>query len=136
MTSERAPGAGRLRLIRKGSFEADPNPTAGMTREHAITADGLTSGTVTTAPGVMSGWHHHGTHETSIYVAKGALRMEFAGGAFEAQAGDFIHVPPGAVHRESNPGAEPNLAIFSRAGSGVVTVNVDGPASHGAGEGI
>ena len=73
MTSEGAPGAGRLRLIRKGSFEADPNPTAGMTREHAITADGLTSGTITTAPGVISGWHHHGTHETSIYVAKGAV---------------------------------------------------------------
>ena len=130
MTSERAPGAGRLRLIRKGSFEADPNPTAGMTREHAITADGLTSGTVTTAPGVISGWHHHGTHETSIYVAKGALRMEFAGGAFEAHAGDFIHVPAGAVHRESNPGAEPNLAIFSRAGGGAVTLNVEGPAGR------
>jgi len=119
-----------LRLIKKDALQADPNPTAGMTRKHAITTDGLTSGTVTTAPGVMSGWHHHGTHETSIYVVRGTLRMEFANGAFEARAGDFIHVPPGAVHRESNPGSEPNLAVFSRAGTGTVTVNVDAPAKR------
>ncbi|HEY8807871.1 MAG TPA: cupin domain-containing protein [Candidatus Limnocylindria bacterium] len=120
MTSE-------LKLIKKDALKADENPTAGMTRAHAITANGLTSGTVTTAPGIVSGWHHHGTHETSIYVVKGALRMEFATGAFEAHEGDFIHVPAGAVHRESNPGTEPNLAVFSRAGTGTVTVNVDAP---------
>ena len=119
-----------LKLIKGDALQADPNPTAGMTRRHAITADGLTSGTVTTAPGVMSGWHHHGTHETSIYVVKGALRMEFAGGAFEAHEGDFIHVPAGAVHRESNPGTEPNLAVFSRAGTGTVTVNVEAPSQR------
>ena len=116
-----------LRLIKKDALGADPNPTPGMQRAHAITVDGLTSGTVSVAPGVISGWHHHGTHETSIHVLKGSLRMEFAGGAFEAKQGDFIHVPAGAVHRESNPGSEPNLAVFSRAGSGTVTVNVEAP---------
>jgi len=75
----------------------------------------------------MSGWHHHGTHETSIHVLRGSLRMEFADGTIEATEGDFIHVPAGAVHRESNPGSEPNLAVFSRAGSGTVTVNVEAP---------
>ena len=119
-----------LRLIKKETLEPDPNPTAGMTRRHAITVDGLTSGTVSTAPGVVSGWHHHGTHETSIYVLRGTLHMEFAGGAFDAREGDFIHVPAGAAHRESNPGSEPNLAVFSRAGTGTVTVNVEGPAKR------
>lgn len=123
MTSE-------LRLIKKDALQADQNPTAGMTRQHAITADGLTSGTVSVGPGVMSGWHHHGTHETSIYVLRGTLHMEFAGGAFDAREGDFIHVPAGAIHRESNPGGEPNLAVFSRAGTGTVTVNVEGPAKR------
>ena len=123
MTSE-------LRLIKKDALQADQSPTAGMTRQHAITADGLTSGTVSVGPGVMSGWHHHGTHETSIYVLRGTLHMEFAGGAFDAREGDFIHVPAGAVHRESNPGSAPNLAVFSRAGSGTVTVNVDDPAKR------
>jgi uncharacterized RmlC-like cupin family protein len=76
----------------------------------------------------MSGWHHHGTHETSIHVLRGALRMEFPDGQIEAREGDFIHVPAGAVHRESNPGTDPNLAVFSRAGNGTVTVNVEAPA--------
>jgi uncharacterized RmlC-like cupin family protein len=119
-----------LRLIKKDALGADPSPTPGMTRAHAITADGLTSGTVSVGPGVMSGWHHHGTHETSIYVLKGTLHMEFAGGAFDAREGDFIHVPPGAPHRESNPGSAPNLAVFSRAGTGRVTVNVEAPAKR------
>src|SRR5437762_14302965 len=112
-----------LRLIKKDALHPDPTPTTGMRRDHAIEASGLTSGTVTTKPGVVSGWHHHGTHETSIYILRGTLRMEFAGGAFDAREGDFIHMPAGAVHRESNPGNEPNLAVFSRAGTGTVTVN-------------
>ena len=116
------------RLIKRDALQTDANPTAGMTRRHAITADGLTSGTVTTEPGVVSGWHHHGTHETSIYILRGTLHMEFAEGAFDAHEGDFIHMPAGAVHRESNPGREPNLAVFSRAGTGTVTVNVEAPA--------
>jgi uncharacterized RmlC-like cupin family protein len=116
-----------LRLIKTGALGPDPNPTPGMTRAHAIIVDGLTSGTVSVAPGVMSGWHHHGTHETSMYVLRGTLHMEFAGGGFDAREGDFIHIPAGAAHRESNPGSEPNLAVFSRAGSGTVTVNVEAP---------
>ncbi len=98
-----------------------------MTRAHAIEVPGLTSGTVSVGPGVMSGWHHHGTHETSIHVLKGSLRMEFSDATIEAKEGDFIHVPAGAVHRESNPGIDANLAVFSRAGSGPVTVNVEAP---------
>jgi len=113
--------------MKKDALGQDPNPTPGMRRAHAIEVAGLTSGTVSVGPGVMSGWHHHGTHETSIHVLRGTLHMEFAGGAFDAREGDFIHVPAGAVHRESNPGSEPNLAVFSRAGTGAVTVNVEAP---------
>lgn len=116
-----------LRLIKKGALGPDPNPTPGMTRAHAIEAAGLTTGTVSVEPGVMSGWHHHGTHESTLHVLRGTIRMESAGGAFEAHEGDFIHIPAFTVHRESNPGSEPNLAVFSRAGNGAVTVNVNGP---------
>lgn len=123
-----SPGGPGLRLIRKDELGGDPSPTPGMLRAHAISVPGLTSGTVSVGPGIMSGWHHHGTHETSIHVLKGVLRMEFPGGTFDAAVGDFIHVPAGAVHRESNPGAEANLAVFSRSGTGAVTVNVAGPA--------
>src|SRR6478735_4900045 len=84
--------------------EADPTP--GMTRERAIDADGLWAGLVRTQPSATSGWHHHGEYETSIYVVRGTLRMESgAGGAdvIDAVEGDFLHVPKGAIHRETNP---------------------------------
>lgn len=121
-------GGSRPRLIRRTELRDDPTPTPGMRRVHAIEANGLTSGLVQTAPGKQSGWHHHGDHETSIHVLAGILRMEDATGAFDAQPGDFIHVPAGAVHRESNPSDVESVAVFSRAGRGAVTVNVDGPA--------
>jgi uncharacterized RmlC-like cupin family protein len=109
--------------------EADPTP--GMTRERAIEADGLWAGLVRTAPGLTTGWHHHGDYETSIYVARGRLRMESGPGGsemIEAISGDFVHVPKGAIHRESNDGDEESHLVVVRSGYGVPTVNVDGPA--------
>lgn len=106
-----------------------------MVRERAIEADGLWAGLVRTAPGMTSGWHHHGEYETSIYVAHGTLRMESgAGGSdvVEAKAGDFVHVPKGAVHREGNPGDHESQLVVVRAGHGPPTINVDGPAAGGA----
>jgi len=102
-----------------------------MTRERAFELDGLWAGLVRTASGATSGWLHHGDFETSIYVARGSLRMESGpGGAdvLEAQEGDFLHVPKGAIHREGNPGDVESQIIVVRAGHGVPTVNVDGPA--------
>lgn len=71
----------------------------------------------------------HDLNETSLYVVSGVMRLEFEGyeGYAEAEAGDFIHVPAFTVHRESNPTAEPSLAVIARAGGGIPTVNVDRP---------
>lgn len=102
-----------------------------MVREEAVAVEGLWAGLVRTAPGATSGWHHHGEYETSIYVAEGSLRMEWGEGGrsvTEAVAGDFLHVPPGAVHRESNPGGTESHLVVVRAGHGIPTVNVEGPA--------
>ncbi|MHB1446228.1 MAG: cupin domain-containing protein [Acidimicrobiales bacterium] len=109
--------------------EADPTP--GMVREEAIAAGGIWAGLVRTAPGMVSGWHHHGEHETSIYVASGRLRLESGVGGtevVEACEGDFVHVPAGSVHREANPDGAESRLIVVRAGQGPTTVNVDGPA--------
>lgn len=106
------------------------DPTAGMIREEAIATDGLWAGLVRTEPNMASGWHHHGDHETSIYVVEGEFLMEFGPGGetrLEAKAGDFIHVPKGTVHRESNPMDSEGSAIVVRAGSGPPVVNVGGP---------
>ena len=104
-----------------------------MIRERAIEVDGLWAGMVRTAPGMTSGWHHHGDYETSIYVAHGRMRMESGPGGrdvIEAQSGDFLHVPRGAIHREGNPDDEESHLVVVRAGRGATTVNVDGPGSE------
>jgi len=108
----------------------DADPTPGMHRRRAVDVPGLWSGLVHTDPESTSGWHHHGDHETSLYVVSGAMRLEFGPGGrsvVDAGTGDFVHVPAQAVHRESNPTDRPATAIIARAGIGVPTVNVDAP---------
>jgi uncharacterized RmlC-like cupin family protein len=107
------------------------HPTPGMQREQAASTDRTWAGFVTTDAGMVSGWHHHGDYESHIYVVSGRMRMESGpGGAevLEAQAGDFIFVPPHTVHRESNPASEDSTVVVVRAGSGEPVVNVDGPS--------
>jgi uncharacterized RmlC-like cupin family protein len=109
-----------------------PGPsTPGMERQQAVATDSMWSGVARTEAGMVSGWHHHGEYETTIYVLTGALLMEFGPGGsstVEAGPGDFVYVPKGAVHRESNPSAEPADIVVVRAGQGESTINVDGPA--------
>jgi uncharacterized RmlC-like cupin family protein len=113
--------------------ERTPGPvTPGMDRQQAFASDRTWSGFVSTEPGMVSGWHHHGDYETVIYVLRGGLKMEFGpegSGTLEAGPGDFVYVPKGAIHRESNPSSEQADIIVVRAGVGESTFNVDGPAS-------
>ncbi|HZD00461.1 MAG TPA: cupin domain-containing protein [Actinomycetes bacterium] len=105
-------------------------PTPGMDRQQAFVSDGIWAGLVRTAPGMVSGWHHHGDYDTVIYVLTGSLRMEFGphgSRVVEAGPGDFVYVPKGVVHREGNPSAEPADLIGVRAGRGDSICNVDGP---------
>lgn len=128
------PGTEPARIVTDAELSA-ADPTPGMRRRLAFTTDRTWSGTVDTDPGTVSGWHHHGDHETTLFVVSGRMRMESGpDGAVvqEAGPGDFIHVPPHAVHREANPGDVVARAVIVRAGEGPPTFNVDGPA---AGEG-
>jgi uncharacterized RmlC-like cupin family protein len=103
------------------------DPTSGMLRKKAFELPILWAGRVETAPGAVSGWHHHDRNETSLYVVSGILRLEFDGGEgyLDAEAGDFIYVPAFTIHRESNPTDEVSVAVIARAGGGIPTVNVD-----------
>lgn len=106
--------------------------TPGMVREQAIATDAMWAGYARTAAGMVSGWHHHGAYETTIYVLTGGLRMEFgpAGGStVEAGPGDFVYVAPGAIHRESNPAEVESQLVVVRSGTGESVFNVDGPES-------
>lgn len=109
--------------------ESDPTP--GMTREVAFTSDAMWAGIALTEAGMTSGWHHHGDHETTIFVVSGRLRMESGPGGrdiIDAAPGDFVYVPPGAVHRESNPSEDEGHLVIVRAGEGPTTFNLDGPS--------
>jgi uncharacterized RmlC-like cupin family protein len=122
-----------IRLIRKSDRSVD-NSTPGMIRESAISTDHMWAGFVRTEPGMASGWHHHGEYESAIYVASGRLRMEFGPGGRdveEAEAGDYLYVPRGAIHRETNPLDEEGTIIVARSGSGPPVINVDGPEPAG-----
>ena len=108
------------------------DPTPGKRREQAVREGLLWSGLVRTEPGVASGWHHHGDHDTSVYVVEGHVRIEYGARgelSVEAGPGDFVHIPRHLVHREVNAGSTPSVEILSRAGTGPLTTNVDGSAA-------
>jgi uncharacterized RmlC-like cupin family protein len=105
-----------------------------MTRQVALDTETMWSGTVDTETGAVSGWHHHGDHDTTLYIVAGRMRLESGPNGehvLEAGPGDFLRVPAGAIHRESNPGDERSRAVIVRCGTGPTTVNVDGPARGG-----
>jgi uncharacterized RmlC-like cupin family protein len=65
-------GSDLVSLIRpKDRVEEDPTP--GMIREQVVFTEDMWAGLVRTEPRMVSGWHHHGDYETSIYVTSGAL---------------------------------------------------------------
>ena len=123
------PIAERIHRIRAGELSDGPS-TPGMLRSQAVATDRVWAGMVHTEPGAFSGWHHHGEHESVIYVATGALRMESGAhgqDVFDAQPGDFVYVPPHAVHRESNTTDIVATLIVTRSGQGPSVINVEGP---------
>jgi uncharacterized RmlC-like cupin family protein len=120
----------QILVVTPGDRKPGPS-TPGMERQQAVATDGMWSGVARTQAGMVSGWHHHGQYETTIYVLTGTLRMESGpdgSDTVEAGPGDFVYIPRGVVHRESNPSAEPADIVVVRAGWGESTVNVDGPA--------
>jgi uncharacterized RmlC-like cupin family protein len=78
--------------------------------------------------GVKSGPHHHGEEESSIYIVSGRARFRFGErleNVVEAEAGDFIFVPPMLVHQEINASdSEPIEMVVSRSGGENISINV------------
>ncbi|MEJ7705106.1 MAG: cupin domain-containing protein [Geodermatophilaceae bacterium] len=121
--------ADTVRVISGGELAAG-HATPGMDRQLALDTGSMWSGLVHTEPGAESGWHHHDGFETTLYVVSGVMRMQFGPGgqqSSDAGPGDFVHVPPGVVHREVNPTTDPSTAVVVRAGRGTPVVNVAGP---------
>jgi len=114
-----------VRVIKGNQLDPNTPQTPGMNRQAAIDharvgAQKIWAGTVTIHPNAKTGAHHHGALESVIYVVRGKARMrwgerlEFVA---EADAGDFIYVPPYVPHQEINASPfEAALAALDRGG--------------------
>jgi uncharacterized RmlC-like cupin family protein len=100
-----------------------------------VGAKKLWLGHVTMAPGVKSGAHHHGPVESAIYVISGRARFRYGARleqTVEVGPGDFVFVPPEAVHQEINLDVNaPIEMIVARDGQENIVVNVDLPGEEG-----
>ena len=117
-----------VRIVRSGELDSNTPQTPGMTRAAAINyakagAEKLWAGTVNI------GAHHHGELESVIYVLSGRARMRWGEAleyVAEADAGDFIYVPPFVPHQEINADPEqPLVCILVRSDQEAIVVNLD-----------
>jgi uncharacterized RmlC-like cupin family protein len=125
-----------VRVIKPDQRDASTAQTPGMNRAEGCGASTtgaqkLWVGHVHVGEGVRSGPHHHGEVESAIYIISGRARFRFGDQlehVVEANAGDFIFVPPFLVHQEINASAaEPVDMVVSRSSQENVVVNVDLP---------
>jgi uncharacterized RmlC-like cupin family protein len=125
-----------IKLVRPADRDRTTAQTAGMAREAGISAETagvrtIWSGYVRTPPGTASGVHHHGACETAIYVLSGRVRFRYGArleNAVDAEAGDFVYVPPNQIHTEENlSDSEPVELIVSRGCTDMLVVNVPDP---------
>ena len=85
-------------------------------RRQAFAKPGLWAGLTTTEPGLVSGWHHHGGHDTIVYLISGSVAIEFGEGgrqAVQAGAGDFLVIPAASSTGKAPPSATPPRASLS-----------------------
>jgi uncharacterized RmlC-like cupin family protein len=123
-----------VRIVRAAELDANTAQTPGMQRRAAVTtqrtgATKLWAGTVTIDARARTGAHHHCDLESVIYVISGVARMrwgerlEFVA---EAEAGDFIYVPPYVPHQEINARDDLQLhCVLARSGQQGLVYNLD-----------
>ena len=122
-----------VKVIKRDRLDSNTAQTPGMLRAAAVNktrvgSQKLWAGTVIIDPNAKTGAHHHGALETVIYVVRGAARMrwgerlEFVA---DADAGDFIFVPPYVPHQEINALSDTALeCVLVRSDNESVVVNL------------
>ena len=123
-----------VRVIKGDQLDPNTAQTPGMNRAAAINAarvgaQKLWAGAVTIHPNAKTGAHHHGALESVIYVVRGKARMRWGDKlefVAEAEAGDFIFVPPYVPHQEINASTDEALeCVLGRSDNEAVVVNLD-----------
>ena len=107
------------RIVRLQEREVEV-ASGGMTRVAGVSerlggAKGIHLAVSTIPPGCAATPHHHVNCESAIYVVKG--RGRFVTGSRldrsdEIGPGDFIYVPPGAVHQPVNGSASETMELI------------------------
>jgi len=125
----------KLRKVSTEDATADTAQTYRMVRragvcESTVGATKIWMGETHMAPGVVSGAHHHGENETSIYVLSGnPVFIYMADGVeerIETKPGDYVYVPPFVPHIESNElSAEEAVVIIARSSQEAIVENLD-----------
>jgi uncharacterized RmlC-like cupin family protein len=108
----------RVRVEKAGEHGGD---VGSISRRPAIDEPTLWAGLSTVPAGASTGWHHHGSNTTVFYMTAGSLTVEHDDGSIEtatAEAGDFVVVPAGVVHREIVSDAQDVEAVVIRYGDG------------------
>lgn len=123
-----------IRIIKSTDLDTNTPQTPGMSRAAAINyakagASKLWAGTVHIHPNAKTGAHHHGELESVIYVVIGRARMRWGDKLeyfAEAEAGDFIYVPPFVPHQEINASPDEALmCVLVRSDQEAIVVNLD-----------
>ena len=123
-----------VKVIPGDQLDLNTAQTPGMERAAAINlartgAQKLWAGTVKIHADAKTGAHHHGALESVIYVLRGRARMrwgEHLEYVAEANAGDFIFIPPFVPHQEINASPdEPLECVLVRSDNEAVVVNLD-----------
>lgn len=123
-----------IRIVKSTDLDTNTPQTPGMNRAAAINfakagAKKLWAGTVNIHPNAKTGAHHHGELESVIYVLSGRARMRWGDHLeyfAEAEAGDFIYVPPFVPHQEINANPdEPLMCVLVRSDQEAIVVNLD-----------
>jgi uncharacterized RmlC-like cupin family protein len=123
-----------VRVIKGDKLDPNTAQTPGMFRQAAINharvgAQKIWAGTVTIHPNAKTGAHHHGALESVIFVLRGKARMRWGEAlefTAEAEAGDFIFIPPYVPHQEINANPdEPLDCVVVRSDNEAIVVNLD-----------
>jgi uncharacterized RmlC-like cupin family protein len=123
-----------VRIVHANEMDEATAQTLGMQRRAAITtartgATKLWAGTVTIDAKAKTGAHHHGDLESVIYVVSGVARLRWGDRlefVAEAEAGDFIYVPPYVPHQEINASEDLRLhCVLARSGQTGLVYNLD-----------
>jgi uncharacterized RmlC-like cupin family protein len=117
-------------LVRRNERRTASGLPSGSFGEEAFADSTGWVGFLVLPPGATSHWHHHADRVSYAVVQRGVLRWEYGpdgSEAIEVASGDVGRMPAWVVHRDVSAGDEDLEMVLFRAGSGPLTIDVDGP---------